>query len=169
MKKILLVAGLLMMQATAFAQSGSLTLINHTGCTIYANMLAIESTTGNGASCSLISFPFSVAPGPATYYATPGSFAVMPTGPGFGSETVTIPIAWWIANPIPPQFNWTDIVFQYECDGVGGCNGGGSMTSFYTGISCFFSSPVWTYPTCGHSATWSSTTTLPYNVTIDFY
>ena len=164
MKRTILFFALLLMGAGAFAQSGSLTLINNNkDCGVWVNMQAVVNPW-DPAACDIVYKTIILPPAGGTPYiitfATPTAFLTFP-GPGIGYIAAPIPGTYWLPPPTS-GFMWTDVAFQYNC----GCGGYMSDNALLT---CQNAGNSWN--DCGRWATWQ--TTLPPNnymndVTITF-
>src|ERR1700722_6619462 len=111
MKKILMAMALLATSSSAFAQTGSLTIQNHTaGCKFYPGMSAISSSLGNGTPCDLEAFTPTIYFAPATTWANPNNFTYGPPGTGIGwtYEATAVPAASW---PGVLDFVWLEVWF----------------------------------------------------------
>ena len=172
MKKILFFAALLAWNSSAFAQAGSLTIINNLTCDVTVGMYAIEGTYIDGAGCSLVSYFFVVPAGTALSWSDPTNFTLPPGGPspaiGWSSQLNPIPVSYWGPPLAVADFTWTDAQFQFGCPECGS-NGAVSDPSSLIS-SCFLDPPTWSGP-CSYNAKFvSSTPGYPMgNVTLTFF
>jgi len=114
MKKLLIIAALLLMGSGAFAQTNSLTIDNTKNpCGVNVVMHAVAT---GFPLCSLESNPYFVAPYGIMVWPTYSPFQIVP---GWTSG-VTVPAG-------DPNFVWTDADFQFvNCPDTAGCSDGGS-------------------------------------------
>ena len=171
MKKILLFAALLLLGRGAFAQAGSLTIINNLKCDVTVGLYATETTYGDGGGCSLVSYFFVVPALTTMSWSDPSNFTVY-GGPspaiGWSSQLVPILASYWTMPCCAVlDFNWTDAQFQFGCPECGS-NGAVSDPSSLIS-SCFLDPPTWSGP-CSYNAQWGSSGVYPMNnVTLTFF
>jgi len=170
MKKILLLAALLLLGRGAFAQAGSLTIINNLKCDVTVGLYATETTYGDGGGCSLVSYFFVVPALTTMSWSDPSNFTVY-GGPspaiGWSSQLSPIPASYWTMPCCAVlDFTWTDAQFQFGCPECGS-NGG---VSDPIATNCFHDLPTWSGP-CSYNAKFvSSTPGYPMgNVTLTFF
>lgn len=178
MKKILLFAALFTMSIGAFAQSGKLTIINNSKCTVYITMYATEGTY-DPLGCDLASNPFIVPPVTTLTWADPSCFTGYgtctgsSTAVGWAYQAGTIPVAYWTSPCCSTaDFTWTDAVFQVSC---APCALGNGLTDGAVTPVCWAYSTNWAgycngipIGTPDITAAWSSSGVAMNDITITF-
>ena len=171
MKKILLFAALLLLGRGAFAQAGSLTIINNLTCDVTVGLYATETILGNGAGCSLVSYFFVVPALTTMSWSDPSNFTVY-GGPspaiGWSSQLVPIPASYWTSPCCSLiDFRWTDAQFQFGCLD---CGTNGAVSDPGPISTCFSDLPTWSGGACFYNAKWSTSYVYPMNnVTLTFF
>ena len=171
---MLLLPVLFLFAQGVFAQTAALKIINHSTCTVYVNMYAIDANLGNGTACD-IRVCLTIPPGPPVTFANPYLIPL----PDYCTMTTPITLADLYTEfyvTLTPNWNWTDCEFQYDC---GDCGTGGAISETYPGgtaacaINCVGTgSESWIPNTCSPpivKAVWSSPgNCVMNNVQIDF-
>lgn len=139
MKRLLIIAVLLLIGQGIFAGTGALRLVNNnTSCSVGVTVYA--TNTANPLGCDIMCCSITLQPWPSpgcTFtWANPTAAVVGGTGMGLCYATTAIPPSYWTSSYT--DWTWTDVQFQYS-------NSCGSGTMNPTGVAnCFVGTWSWT-------------------------